>query len=77
MINLRRGGLSNFIEKFTLGEVGVEDLDNFIEEWHDSPTDLSLYDYLGLTWEQYSDIVRNPKLLLEYFPRTCDVERGE
>ncbi len=69
--------MSNFIEKFTLGEVGVEDLDNFIDEWHDSPTDLPLYGYLGLTWEQYSDIVMNPKLLLEYFPRTCDVERGE
>lgn len=69
--------MSNFIEKFTLGEVGVEDLDNFIDEWHDSPTDLPLYDYLGLTWEQYSDIVMNPKILSEYFPRTCDVERGE
>ena len=31
-------------------------LDDFIDEWHNSDSDQPLFDYLGMTYEEYSDL---------------------
>ena len=30
-----------------------EELDELVNYWHEKPKDLTLYEFLGLTWEQY------------------------
>ncbi|WP_342490467.1 hypothetical protein [Bacillus sp. FSL R5-0443] len=34
-----------------------ENIDQLVDEWHKSDTDLKLHQYLGLTWEQYKLLV--------------------
>ena len=50
------------------GSAVPEDLDDHIDRWHDLPSDdpdtaISLHEYLGLTWEEFSDIARSPALI--------------
>lgn len=42
--------------------VTEENIDQYIEEWHNSSTDLELHEYLGLTWEQYARWVEKGEL---------------
>lgn len=48
-----------FVDLFQAGEVLEGAVSDFIAEWHDLPDDspdasLEVYEYLGMTWEQYS-----------------------
>lgn len=45
----------NFIYSCILGEALLEDIDDFIDDWHSlrSPTQ-ALHEHLGMTWEEYS-----------------------
>lgn len=47
----------NFIETRALHSLGKNstpvDIHDFIGEWHDSESELSLHEYLGMTWEEY------------------------
>jgi len=56
----------NFIELVLEGKVSPEDIDLYVEEWwHSSVFDVELYDYLGMTWVEYSTWARNPNKLEE------------
>jgi hypothetical protein len=39
-----------------------ENINDKIKEWHDSDSELKLYDYLGWTWDQYIDWVTTNEL---------------
>jgi hypothetical protein len=45
------------IEKTT-----VENIDDLIDEWYESDSELSLYEYLGLTFEEYGIWITTNKL---------------
>lgn len=50
------------------GEALPEEIDNFVALWHEaeegaSIAQLSLHDYLGMTWEEYSLWVEHPESL--------------
>jgi len=34
-----------------------QEIDDKITEWHSSDSQLTIYEYLGMTWEQYSHFV--------------------
>ena len=40
-----------FIELCVKGEVLIDEIDNFVDEWHQSPQDIELHEFLGMTWD--------------------------
>lgn len=35
-------------------------IDDRVDEWHKGDSELPLHEYLGMTWEEYSDFVTKP-----------------
>jgi len=59
----------SFFEMFTNGECKAEDIDTYIDKWHDEYNGtLKLYEYLGMTKRQYDDWLINPDSLLSMKP---------
>ena len=58
---------SSFIEKCINGDASLDEIDDYIDEWHDSDSDinLELHEFLGMTWEEYSLWAVKPSLLAE------------
>ncbi|MGE7840620.1 hypothetical protein ACQKNX_07505 [Lysinibacillus sp. NPDC093712] len=56
----------NYKEKLKLGLCLPEDIEEEIDTWHtDYEGDLSLIEYLGLTFDEYALYVENEKLYYE------------
>lgn len=55
--------MSNFIELCISGEALLEDIDDYIDEWHESDTDQPIYEYLGMTKNEYSCYVASSDIL--------------
>jgi len=55
--------MSNFIEKCLLREARPEDIDDFIELWHQNPGEQSLPEYLGMTRNEYAFWIANAAIL--------------
>lgn len=55
--------MSNFIEKCLLREAQPQDIDDFIELWHQNPGGQSLHEYLGMTRNEYAFWVANAAIL--------------
>ncbi|MFN8903880.1 MAG: hypothetical protein ACK5X7_03460, partial [Pseudanabaena sp.] len=49
------------------GDASLDEIDNYIDEWHDSDSDinLELHEFLGMSWEEYSLWAVKPSLLAE------------
>jgi hypothetical protein len=45
--------MNKFYDLYMQDKVKIEDLDNFLEEWHRSNSNEEINEYLGLTEEQY------------------------
>ncbi len=43
-----------FLEKYLNGELLAEDIDDFIDVWHNNPGTKEIYEFLGMTAEEYS-----------------------
>ncbi len=58
---------SSFIEKCINGDASLDEIDDYIDEWHDSNSDidLELHEFLGMTWEEYSLWAVKPSLLAD------------
>jgi len=58
---------NSFIEKCINGDASLDEIDNYIDEWHDSDSDinLELHEFLGMSWEEYSLWAVKPSLLAE------------
>ena len=55
--------MSSFIQQCLNGNVLLEDIDDFIHQWHNTDSDLGIYDYLGMTRREYFLWVENPEIL--------------
>ena len=53
----------NFIEKCLRGDALLEDIDDSIDEWHESTADVPIYDYLGMSIEEYGAWVEDSDVL--------------
>lgn len=51
--------MSNFINDVINADALLDEIDDYIEKWHDSDTDCSVYEYLGMTEEEYFLWVEN------------------
>jgi hypothetical protein len=55
--------MSNFIEKCLSYVAAPEDIDNFIDQWHDNPGNQTLHDFLGMTRDEYAQWITNSAAL--------------
>lgn len=65
--------MKTFMTKCILGEAKPDQIDDYIEEWHNTPTELSLPDYLGITFDEYDLWIQNSKYIYDIVD---DYKRG-
>lgn len=53
----------SFIELSLEGRVMLDEIDNYIDAWHDDPENQPLYKYLGMKKSEYSLWLRDPDTL--------------
>lgn len=55
----------NFIQQCLAGHVLSDEIDNFVEQWHEGieGQDMELHDYLGMTWSEYTLWSTQPSVL--------------
>lgn len=49
-----------FIEACVAGEASWRDVHDYVDDWHNSNSELELHEYLGLTELEYKHWVENP-----------------
>ena len=54
---------SDFITDCINADALLEEIEEYIEEWHISETDKPIYDFLGMTQEEYFLWVENDDML--------------
>lgn len=60
MYNIKK---QNFVTLCVRGEVLLEEIDDWVEKWHDSSQRKELHEYLGMSWDEYSAWVSMPEIL--------------
>lgn len=53
----------NFIELCIRNEVLPEEIDDFVQGWHQSDSNKELYEFLGMTWDEYATWVADASIL--------------
>jgi hypothetical protein len=53
-----------FIDSFLEGKATLDEIDDFVDRWHESGADDSIYKFLGMTWNEYKLWVEDPTSLL-------------
>jgi hypothetical protein len=49
-----------FVDQYLNGEVLAEDIDDFIDIWHENPAGEEIYEFLGMSQKEYSLWARDP-----------------
>lgn len=52
-----------FIELCLDGEKSIDEIDDFVDEWHDSDNKQSLSEFLGMTNDEYALWIEKPEIL--------------
>jgi hypothetical protein len=52
-----------FLEKYVNGKVSAEEIDDYIDSWHTGTAEQSIYEFLGLSQEEYSLWLQDPEAL--------------
>ena len=52
-----------FVEQCLEGTATLDEIDDFVEAWHEGDDPRDLHDYLGLTWEEYALFGERPEAL--------------
>ena len=60
---MSKASAKNFIELCLTGNALVDEVDDFVDRWHDSPGKLSLRDFLGMSEIEFSLWVNDPDVL--------------
>lgn len=53
----------NFIQNCLTGDALLDEIDDYIDEWHDGDSELPLHDYLGMSWDEYAAWIESPENL--------------
>ncbi|WP_155591868.1 hypothetical protein [Lysinibacillus cavernae] len=54
---------NKFIDACLTGDVLLEDIEDYIDEWHESDSDEEIYEFLGMSLEEYGLYVENDYIL--------------
>ncbi|WP_157683920.1 hypothetical protein [Brevundimonas diminuta] len=52
-----------FLKLALTGKIMFDEIDDFVDRWHEQPGGKSLHDYLGLTRDEYAAWVQNPDII--------------
>lgn len=52
-----------FLKLALAGKVVYDEVDDFVDRWHEEPGGQSLHDYLGFTRDEYAAWVQNPDIV--------------
>jgi hypothetical protein len=52
-----------FVEACLAGSATLDEIDHYVEAWHESADPREMHEYLGLTWEEYALWVERPASL--------------
>ena len=59
-----------FTEALKNGSATYEDIEKYIDEWHKSPTSKKVYEFLGMTQQQYRKyLLGHVPALKQMFPK--------
>lgn len=53
----------NFIQNCLTGDALLDEIDDYIDKWHDGDSDLPLHDYLGMSRDEYAAWIELPSNL--------------
>lgn len=55
----------SFVELCLKGDLLIEEIDDCVEDWHEgrAGADQELYEFLGMTRDEYAEWVRHPSIL--------------
>lgn len=53
------------MERYLAGEALPEEIDDYVDTWHRTPSGLQLNEFLGMSQEEYARWLRNPDALDE------------
>lgn len=56
-------GPATFLDRYLNGEVLSEDIDDFIDIWHQNPAGKEIYEFLGMSEKEYALWLRDPDTL--------------
>ncbi|MGF9715241.1 hypothetical protein [Paenibacillus naphthalenovorans] len=56
-----------FMDACMSGDAMADEIENYIEEWHESDSEETIYDFLGMTEEEYGLWVENESILKSIF----------
>ena len=65
--------MSDFIAMCVAGDATPEDIDEFVGKWHESDSEVPIYEYLGMTRDEYRSWVKDPNALSRIV-RTREIE---
>ena len=51
-----------FIDLYSSGEVSLEEIDDFIDEWHKSVQEMELHEFLGMSQKEYINWIERGEL---------------
>jgi hypothetical protein len=54
---------ANFVDLCLSGEALSEEIDDYVEAWHEGGSGLPLHAFLGMTREEYGSWVEEPSIL--------------
>jgi hypothetical protein len=55
--------INNFVNDCASGEASIEDINDYINAWYISSSIIPIHMYLGLTWDEYNDYIKDPSSL--------------
>ena len=53
----------NFVAACLKGEAVADEIDDFVDRWHDGDATIPLHEFLGFTWDEYALWVERPNSL--------------
>jgi hypothetical protein len=54
---------NTFVDRCLAGEALLDEIDDYVDIWHSSDAAIPLHEFLGLSWDEYSAWVGNPRVL--------------
>lgn len=55
--------MGNFIQDCLTGKSRPDNIDDYVGQWHESDSGISLYAYLGMDYEEYVAWIQTPTIL--------------
>lgn len=59
--------MTNFLDALEAGEASWDEVDDWVEAWHDGDSSEELQEFLGFTEEQYNAWAENPSSFIKSY----------